>query len=72
MAETKREYPKMKRCPRCVRVPPGQSHRKPYHPAMNSMYIKITSKGCLVKVGWFCRNCGKMMGLRKMDCLNEG
>jgi len=64
-------YPKKKRCPRCLRHTPSQSKRKDYHPAMSQMYIRISSKALKVQVGWFCRNCGYMTGLRKMDVKNE-
>jgi len=68
--EKKRNYPINKRCPRCVRHTPGKGHTKDYHPAMARMYIRICSKSnrdALCQVGWFCRDCGKMMRLRKMD-----
>jgi len=70
----KREYPKQKRCPRCIVHPSNWSNKKDYHPAMQRMYIRIcSSEDChsFSQIGWFCRKCGKMMQLRKMDCKGE-
>lgn len=72
----KKEYPKRKRCPHCIkRHPQSQgSGGRDYSPAMSSMYIRVGdgNRGtCWIAVGWFCRNCGKMMRLRKMDCKNN-
>lgn len=63
------EYPKKKKCPRCLKHPPNQSKRKDYRPAMCNMYIRV--QGVMIPMGWFCRNCGKMMRLRKMDVKGE-
>ena len=69
MAKNNREFPKHKRCPRCLKHPPNQSKRKDFHPAMSKMYIRIgVPRGSpWVQIGWFCRSCGKMMRLRDMD-----
>jgi len=61
----KGRFPKWKKCPKCVRS--SSQHKKEYHPAMSMMYIRIGGSAKPIQVGWYCRNCGYLCRLRKMD-----
>ena len=51
------------KCPKCTRL----YHNQEYHPAMNSLYLKMVhgsqnnKKTSYVVVAYICRNCGNII-----------